>query len=382
MRILLSLSYFKPHVSGLTVYVDRLSKALADRGNEVTILTTRHDESLPLESVDERVRVMRMPIAVRSGKAAITLGYARRATALVAEHDIVNVHLPQPNGLFIAAACRKGKTPLVCTFHSELTLPSAVAQATLGRAVNATSAMICSRADAVVAYTDDFAKHSVVLRKQTPRLHIIDPPVEISLASADAIAKFRSEHGLAGRFPVIGLAGRLAAEKGVEYLLDAVDRIVATHPTALVVHAGPKEALGEEKYRKFIDARILRSSKSYLHVGVLHGAELAAFFSACDVQALPSVNNTETFGLVQIEAALCGTPTVASDLPGVRIPTQITGMGRCVPPRNAVALAAALLEVSENRDRYSRPKEPLSVRFAPANVAETYENLFRKLVTD
>jgi hypothetical protein len=68
---------------------------------------------------------------------------------------------------------------------------------------------------------------------------------------------------------------------------------------------------------------------------------MPAFFAACDVVVVPSLNSTETFGLVQVEAMLCGTPSIASDLPGVRRPPRMTGMGEVVPIGDSSALAEA-----------------------------------------
>ncbi len=54
MRILFILTYYRPHVSGLTIYVERLAKALGERGHEVTVLTSRYDRGLPREGTGRR----------------------------------------------------------------------------------------------------------------------------------------------------------------------------------------------------------------------------------------------------------------------------------------------------------------------------------------
>jgi glycosyltransferase involved in cell wall biosynthesis len=121
--------------------------------------------------------------------------------------------------------------------------------------------------------------------------------------------------------------------------------------------------------------------KEYLSfLGVLSPQEMADFFSVCDVLVLPSVNSTESFGQVQVEAMLCGTPVVASNLPGVRVPTRVTGMGETVPIRNEVALAEAIVRVIRNRDRYIRPRNEVEQAFSLETTRTLYEQLFEQLL--
>jgi len=91
---------------------------------------------------------------------------------------------------------------------------------------------------------------------------------------------------------------------------------------------------------------------------------MAVFYKACDVTILPSINSTESFGLVQVESMLCGTPVVASDLPGVRVPIRTTQMGRIVPPRDARSLADAIVEAIRHRAEYVQPREMIEQHFS------------------
>jgi glycosyltransferase involved in cell wall biosynthesis len=97
---------------------------------------------------------------------------------------------------------------------------------------------------------------------------------------------------------------------------------------------------------------------------------------------LPSLNSTESFGLVQVEAMLCGTPSIASDLPGVRVPPQSTGMGEVVPVGDSVALAKAILRVLDNRERYVRPRAEIQAMYSTPRTAELYEELFEELMAE
>ena len=54
MKILTVLTYYRPHTSGLTIYAERLARAFARRGHQVTVMTTQYDPSLLLEeTLDE-----------------------------------------------------------------------------------------------------------------------------------------------------------------------------------------------------------------------------------------------------------------------------------------------------------------------------------------
>jgi glycosyltransferase involved in cell wall biosynthesis len=79
---------------------------------------------------------------------------------------------------------------------------------------------------------------------------------------------------------------------------------------------------------------------------------------------------------------ICGTPVVASDLPGVRQPVNTTGMGKIVPIRNSAALADAILEVIDQPQDFRRDPEVIIQRFSPAATAQSYEDLFQMLLSD
>jgi glycogen synthase len=95
MRILTVLTYYRPHTSGLTIYAERLARAFAQRGHEVTVMTTQYDPSLPRDEMMNGVRVIRVPVALRVSKGVIAPTFGLIATQLVSQHDVVQLHLPQ-----------------------------------------------------------------------------------------------------------------------------------------------------------------------------------------------------------------------------------------------------------------------------------------------
>lgn len=115
-------------------------------------------------------------------------------------------------------------------------------------------------------------------------------------------------------------------------------------------------------------------------LGVLNPREMTAFFHNCDVTVLPSLNSTESFGLVQVEGMLCGVPSIASALPGVRQPVLMTGMGEVVPIGDSAALAEAIIRVLDDKAKYTRPRSDIEALFSTPRTAELYEKLFEELL--
>jgi glycosyltransferase involved in cell wall biosynthesis len=378
MRILQVLTYYRPHVSGLTIYVERLSKALARQGHEVTVFTSQYDPALPLNQVEDGMEIRRVPVAVRVSKGVIMPRFGPLAWGMVKDTDIVHLHLPQFDAPGVALRGRLFGKPVVLTYHSDLQLPPGLFNRVVDRVVHSMNRAAGTLADAVVTYTHDFGQHSPFLSRYLHRkLHVIPPPVELSTASDEIVAAFRTKHGLNGR-PVIGISARLAAEKGIEVLLDALPSILARHPDALVLHASP-DAIGEDAYVAKITPLLKKFEASYRLLGPLHGPELTAFYRNLDCLVMCSLNNTETFGLVQVEAMMCGVPAVASNLPGVRQPVQMTGMGEIAPVGDSDGLAEAILKVLDNPDEYACPPQFIADSFSPICTASEYVRLFDDL---
>jgi glycosyltransferase involved in cell wall biosynthesis len=380
MRVLIALTYYRPHVSGLTIYTERLSRALVRRGHRVTVLTSRFDPSLPAHECVDGVEIVRPWVALRISKGVIMPAMGYWATRLALAHDALSIHLPQFDAPGIALRGRLLGKPAVLTYHSDLSLPPTLFNRLANRVVDIANHAAANWADAIVAYTSDFAEHSPYLSRYLPKVRVIPPPVEVGKANPEEVRTFRRTHKLEGR-TVIGMAARLATEKGVEYLLEAAPSILEKHPGTRFLFAGQYEnVLGEDAYARKLAPLLTALGERWTFLGVLPPDAMAAFFKSCDVTVLPSINSTETFGLVQIESMICGTPVVASGLPGVREPVRMTGMGKTVPPRDPARLAEAVLEVLDHRAKFVQPAGSIVERFSPDATAALYESLFLEIL--
>jgi glycosyltransferase involved in cell wall biosynthesis len=378
MRLLFALTYYRPYTSGLTIYVQRLATALARRGHTVTVLTSQYDPSLPQREMVDGVRIIRAPVLARVSKGVLmpTIGWL--ASALSLQHDAMSLHLPQFDASGLALRGRMLRQPVVLTYHCDLLLPPGLLNRAANSAVNMSNLAAGTLANAIVAYTQDYATHSPFLSRFAHKIRVIPPPVEVAPVAQEEIEAFRRRYTIRG--PVIGMAARLAAEKGVEVLLNALPRVLETYPDARVLYAGQfEQVLGEEAYARRLAPLFEQYRDHWTFLGTLGAREMAAFFPNCDVLVVPSLNSTESFGLVQVEAMLCGTPCIASNLPGVRQPVMQTGMGLVAPIGNSYALADSLLHLLGDKERYLRPRDEIAARFNTERTAAEYEALFAEL---
>lgn len=380
MRLLFALTYYRPHISGLTIYVERLATELARRGHTITILTSRYHPHLPQYEQRMGIRIVRIPVLARVSKGVVMPSAWLIASVLTHHHDALSLHLPQFEASGFALIGRLLAKPVVVTYQCDLKMPPGLLHTVANRAIHMSNMVAGTLAHRIVASTEDYADHSPYLTRFRSKQCIIPMPIEVAQVSIEDIAAFRQRWHIAEQ-PIIGMAARLAAEKGVEVLLHALPHILQHYPKAQVCYVGPyTDIVGEEAYARRLAPLFAQYQAHWTFLGMVSPHDMTAFYTSCDVLVLPSLNATESFGLVQVEAMLCGTPCVASNLPGVRQPILQTGMGKIFPTGNSAALAEALLEVLDNRQRYIQPYASIANRFNTQRTATAYETLFQELL--
>ena len=383
MKILTVLTYYRPHTSGLTIYAERLARAFARRGHEVTVMTTQYEKILPREEMMDGVRVIRVPVAFRLSKGVIAPTFGLVATKLVWQHDVVQMHLPQFDAPGVAFRGRLFGKPAVLTYHCDLRLPAGLFNRLVNMVVDFQNNMAGLLANHIVTYTQDYADHSPYLSRYASKLTPILPPVELPDPVPGAIQAFADENLAKERRPVIGMAARFASEKGVEVLLDALPTILEKYPNAQVLFAGQyQDVMGEHAYAARLMPRIreYEANGNWKFLGILNPQQMAAFYPNLDVITVPSLNSTEAFGLVQIEAMMNGVPSVPSALPGVRQPVLMHGMGCVAEIGDSVSLAEAILEVLDDAAKFKRDPSDIARQYDPDTIAIEYEKLFEKLM--
>ena len=293
MRILITLTYYRPHYSGLTIYAEREARALAARGHEVTVLTSRFDPNLPAEEVRHGVRIIRPRVWFRISKGVIMPGMWIQAWKLAQEADVVNLHAPQLDAALVALFARWLGKPVVLTYQCDMQLPHGWVNRLANFVSNAANHITARLSHVIVCLTRDYVEHSPFLKSFQSKIQPIYPPVVMEPATQADEAAFRKRLGLKPEERIIGMAARLATEKGVEVLARALPQVIEKFPTARVLFVGPyQNVFGEEDYAASLQPLIDRLGKAWTFLGVISPVDMTAFFRTCEVTVLPIVNKT------------------------------------------------------------------------------------------
>jgi glycosyltransferase involved in cell wall biosynthesis len=376
LKILQILYFYAPHCSGLTIYAERLGREFVARGHDVTILTSQFRPELPQEEFTDGMRVVRVPVALGVTRAVIMPGFLPTAARLMRTHDVIHLHLPMAEAVMLSAMGRALGKRVIATHHSDLVLNDNLIQRLAAGTARWSGIAAARLAHRLVTYTHDRAAVSPTVTKAGSRVSVIPPPITINATSPQQAQAFRERNDF-GEGPIIGFAGRFAVEKGIDILLQTLPTLQARWPNVLIALAGPFAGADGRAWSGPWNQWLVKAGAAARKLGVLSGQELADFYAACDVLVLPSTNWTETFGLVQVEAMLCGTPVVASNLPGVREPILLTGMGRIAPPGDVAALAGAIEEVLAHKSHFVKPAAEIDAHFRLPVTVGAYERLYR-----
>ncbi|HWQ11758.1 MAG TPA: glycosyltransferase [Roseiflexaceae bacterium] len=377
MKILVVLTFYHPHWTGLTVHAVRVAEHLAARGHQVTVLTTRHSPDLPRDELVNGVRVVRLQPVSRFSRGMVTPAFPWAAARLIAEHDVVQIHTPLPEAPLVAALCRALGRPLLMTHHGDVVMPDSLAEQVLERIAFHVLRAAASLADAITSYSEDYARHSKLLWPFREKLTCIYPPIEFPEPDPAAAAAWRAELGLAHK-QVIGFGGRWVSEKGFDDLLRALPLIRQELPDAHLVFAGERNVVYDDFY-KVCEPLIAAEQEHITFLGLIRDKQrMASFYAMLDLFALPS--RTDMMALTQVEALLCGTPVVATDIPGARVVVRETGFGRLAPAQDPPGLARTIVQTLRDREHYRPTREGVRAIFDTRRTIDAYEQLLERLV--
>ncbi len=325
MRLLHLGKYYAPYRGGMETVLQNLCEAHAGRAEVLALVGNQGRRTL-------REEVNGVPV-IRAGCLGAPLSvpvvpsfpyWLRKLRP-----DVVVHHEPNPAALLAYLAARPPGA-FVFWFHSDI-----VRQRVFYNFYRPFLRTALRRAQAIVVASPNHVRHTPVLGEFADKCCVVPYGIDLRRFQAtpqvEARARaIRSQSDL----PVIVFIGRFAYYKGLVHLMDAMREVRAR---LILGGRGPLDR--EIRLR----AAALATEARIECVGELTDNEVVALLHACDVFVLPSIERSEAFGVVQLEAMACGKPVVSCRIPsGVPWVNRDEETGLTVPPGDPGSLATAL----------------------------------------
>ncbi|HAG14298.1 MAG TPA: glycosyltransferase [Ruminococcus sp.] len=328
-RVLITGKAYDPHIGGIETVMQQTAEYMR-RYAKTKVLCCRDDRGFTKKDKIRRVPVTYAGSFGTVASCPISFSYFSEFRRKVMLADVVELHLPFPLAdLALLLSGYKGR--VVVAWHSDV-----VRQKLILKFYKPLMKWLLRRADTIIVATKNHIESSPYLRPYREKCVVIPygiapddyenrphlQPLQSALTDPNA--------------KKILFTGRLVYYKGADVLLRAFAKINAN--AELFLAGG---GVLEDQLRA--DAAALGIAEKVHFLGRRMTPELRDMFADCDLFVLPSVANSEAFGIVQLEAMVNGKPVINTDLPtGVPLVSLHAKTGLTVPPADADALAAAM----------------------------------------
>jgi glycosyltransferase involved in cell wall biosynthesis/putative flippase GtrA len=301
VRIAIITESWVPNVDGVVTRLENTVRCLRRDGHDVCVVAPTVGTDIP-GVVEHRTRGLSLRFLYGGQRWALPTGGIRRA---LAEFRPAVVHVVNPVLMGAFAARRAGRRyPVVVSYHTDVsTYASHYHLGWLRPVIDGVLQRVYRRAELRLATSEVGVEHLEGIG--VGDVELWERGVDRRLFRPDRDpGAMREKLCPDPDVPVALYVGRLAPEKGCDRLLDLATGDPPVH--VAFVGDGPDRGRLEE---------LFYGSRATF-VGYLHGEELADAYAAADLFAFPS--DTDTLGLVLLEAMATGLPIVAADLPGIR----------------------------------------------------------------
>ncbi len=338
--------YYHPDAGGIESVTSSLARGAVKAGHKVTVVCFKKTHVNEVEVI-AGVLVLRASI----GKLIVSqpLGWRYLVLCLRESRHADVVHLHAPN--MLAAICgilMAKKVRLLVHWHSDV-----IGKGWLGSALKPLEFLLLKRADKIVATSHVYANASPTLKPFCSKISVVpigvQDPKQIDVCISE-LPSMPSDLGakVKGRRFILAV-GRLVPYKGFNVLIEAA-QYLCEDAVVVIVGAGPLQ----EDLKHAINAAGV-SDRVYL-VGRQSDEVLSALFNAAALFCLPSVERSEAFGVVLLEAMAYGLPIVATNIPGSGVPwvNQHGVSGINVPVGDSLALANAFNRILNSPTEHAK----------------------------
>lgn len=348
MKILMLTWEYPPRVvGGISRVVYDLSHRLIKDGHEVTVVTYR-DGEIPYFEDDKGVKVYRVdnfminPNNFIDWIMQMNFAMISKASKIIGEEgkfDIIHAH-----DWLVAYAAKTIKEsygiPIVSTIHATEAGRNSGIHDEVQRYINDTEWMLTYESTEVIV-NSNYMKSELQRLFGLPfeKINVVPNGVNTSaFTGVERDYEFRRRYAMDNE-KIILFMGRLVYEKGVQYLISAMPKILSRYHDAKLVIAGKGGMMNELREQ----VRVLGIENKVYFAGYLNGKDVQKMYKAADISVFPSTY--EPFGIVALEAMLAENPIVVSDIGGLNEIVQHRENGMKSYAGNPNSIADSILEL-------------------------------------
>jgi len=283
--------------------------------------------------------------------------------------DILHFHLPFPLAVISYLLLGSKRKKVVVTYHSDI-----VRQKMLMKFYKPFLMKFLKQSDKIIVTSPNLLEESKYLIQFKDKCIVIHLSIDLKKFRNPMVKEFNLD--VCSRDRIVLFVGRLNYYKGVEYLIEAMKEVEAK---LIIVGNGSLRGELEKK------AKSIGVFRKVLFLGELPDEKLNYCYQICDVFVLPSVEPSEAFGIVQLEAMAHGIPVVNTNLPTGVPYVSINGeTGFTVPPRDSKALAKAINKILNDERlalRFSEnAKKRVQVNFSKDKMLDLIYLLYKEII--
>lgn len=364
-------------------FVRDLAREQAEAGHEVLVLAHAGQQAAGVVTLMPGLTVRRYRVLANAGR-----GYAPLAPGLLLaaglfldgfKPDLIHLHCPNPVGVTLRTS---STVPLVLHWHSDVIFPENRAPASWQLKLwRLFERGLLERAALVITTSPHYADTSQTLRDYLGKVRVVPlglPPkitAPPGASTAGSAAAWLASQPEGSRLLTVG---RLSHYKGLSILLDALLRL--PQATLCLIGQGEEKGLLEaQRDRLGLGARVF-------FAGQVDDAERERCLALADVFCLPSLDRTEAFGLVLLEAMRAGKACLATTVPGSGMSYALEEgrAGVLVEPGQAGLLAATISQLLADQELRSRlaavGQERFFSHFTMPVVAAGVEKVYQEVL--
>lgn len=371
MRILQVNKLYYPEIGGIEKTLQQISEGLNDLPEiDLKVLVCQKKGRGRIESVNG-VEVHRTGSLGVISSVPISFSFIWTLKKLSKDQDIIQFHLPFPLGdLGCLLSGYKGN--VVVFWHSDV-----VKQKKWMLFYRPIMELFLKRADLILVGAQGIANGSKYLRPYMGKCKVVPFAVEENMLKSGG--KFLEEYGYDRKHYVLRFlfVGRLVYYKGCSVLLEAIARMGEAGFLTIIGSGELEGSLQQQCHELGIDERVE-------FVGIVSDERMKRYYAEADVFVLPSIERSEAFALVQLEAMAYGVPVVNTNLPsGVPEVSIHMKSGLTVEPKDVNGLAKAMDWMVTHRDERiqmgmnarERVEKVYTQRLLTKNIMDTYSGL-------